>query len=177
MSAYIVSDKTITAIVEGLYRFNMGIQCPKGTEVRREDFTEEDGAHNGYFAWLNELHKDDIHSVRTNFQEAGQALVDMNYMSVNARYDEDSKPHKFKPTYNYTTYDEGLLSGSRFRKDYNFAEILGAIRCYNYQSCECEEYERSGIPSALHQLTMAIAESLAKDRFGDNDGRGYWDIH
>ena len=178
MSAYIVTDKTITAICEGLYEFNIGIQRPKGRMVPREDFTEEDGAHDGYFAWLNELHKDDIRSTRTGegFAAAGQALVDMNYMSVNARYGEDTEPHRFKATYNQTRYEDGPLAGMSFRREYNYAEILGAIRCYAYQSCECDEYERSGIPAALHLLTMEIAQSLARERFGDNDGRGYWNL-
>ena len=97
--------------------------------------------------------------------------------SVDYRYDEDGAPHRFKSTYSYTSHDEGPLKGHRFRREFNFAEILGAIRCYRYQSCACPQFERSGIPSALNLLTMEIAQALEKDKYGDNDGYGYWDFN
>ena len=177
MSAYIVTDKTITAICEGLRRYNIGIDNPHGKEYRREDYYDESyDISNGYFAWLNAMHEDDIKSPRTGkgFDACGQALVNMNYKSVNARYDENDEPHKFQPTYNMKS---GTISGMTFREQYDEAQILGAIRCYEYQSCECKEYYDSGIPAALKRLTYRIAESLAEDKYGDNDGMGYYDIH
>ena len=176
MSAYIVTDKTITAICDGLYRYNIGIQNPKGVEIKREDFTEKDGPRNGYFAWLNAMHEHDIPSPRTmdGYMAVGQALVDMNYMSVNARYQEDSKPHLFKRTRNKK---KGELTDMLFDVDFNEAQIVGAIRCYRYQSCECDEYYRSGIPAALNALMTEIAETLAEEKCGESEsGYGYWDI-
>lgn len=174
MSCYVVSEKTVTAICEGLRRFNIGISNPNGKEYCRADYwDEEDEISHGYFKWLSAMHEEDIKSPRTGegFEACGQALVNMNYRSVNARYEENEVPHAFKPAYNMKRTEVG-----NFRQEYNEAEILGAIRCYEYQSCECEEYRRSGIPDALKRLTMEIAMSLAKDRYGDSDGMGYGDI-
>ena len=172
MSAYIVTDQTITAICEGLRRFNIGISNPHGKEYRREDY--RDGECDGYFKWLNAMHEDDIRSPMTGegFLAIGQALVDMNYMSVNARYGENGKPHTFKPTYNMGEPTENL--GLRFRRDYNEAEIVGAVRCYRYQSCECREYELSGIPNSLNALITELAKSLAMEKYGDD--MLHWDI-
>ena len=174
MSAFIVTDKTVTAICEGFRRFDIGISNPNGREYDRADYWDEaDEVSHGYFKWLNAMHEEDIRSTLTGegFSACGQALVNMNYRSVNARYEENEAPHTFKPTYNINETEVG-----NFRREYNEAEILGAIRCYEYQSCECEEYYKSGIPDALKRLTMSIAYALAEDIYGDNEGMGYGDI-
>lgn len=176
MSAYIVTDKTITAICEGLHHYNIGIDNPRGNYYDREDYRDPDDKADGYFKWFAAMHEEDIRSPRTAFRACGQALVNMNYMSVNARYDEDTAPHTFKPVYHTVRRDYGSFSMTD-RIDYTPAEIIGAVRCYRYQSCECVEYGRSGIPAALERLVTCIAEDLAKQVYGDNDGRGYYDIH
>ena len=74
MSAFIVSNKTITAIVTAMQhkRFSTDLINPKTGEV------------------IN---------ARTNPQKYGQILLDENYRSVNFRYDENRKPHTFYMEY------------------------------------------------------------------------------
>lgn len=79
MSAYIVSDKTITAIVEGFkyMDFQVGLTNP----IKQET----------YYA-------------RTNPLEIGQILLNQNYKSVNYRYNESTEPHEFVMTYKTDEY-------------------------------------------------------------------------
>lgn len=171
MSCFIVNNKTITAICEGLNTYNIGISNPNGKLYDREDFRDPDDKSDGYFRWLSAMREEDIRSPRTRegFWKCGQALVDMNYRSVNARYNEDEKPREFMAEYLMNSYDSGPMKGMTFRKRYNPRQILEAIRCYDYQSCECEEYERSGIHAALRRLTFEIAYELAKSVYEDDD--------
>lgn len=80
MSAYVVSDKTITAIVTAMQRkhFATDLQDPK-TGI--------------------------VYNARTNPQMYGQLLLNENYRSVNYRYDEQTQPHTFRMT--YKTDDKG----------------------------------------------------------------------
>ena len=61
-------------------------------------------------------------------QEAGQILVDENFRSVNCRYDENTLPD----TYAYSA-----------PRSYTGVEILKAIACYEYQSCETDDWKES----------------------------------
>lgn len=74
MSAYIVSNETITAIVQGLQRkeFSSSLTDPETMQQ---------------------------YNARTNPQMVGQILLNQNYKSVNYRYNEDAKPRKFTMTY------------------------------------------------------------------------------
>lgn len=73
MSAYVVTDETISTIV-------------KGFEVYNVNFTAE-----GYEPPKNSL----FISLDTQRQSIGQYLLDRNYDSVNWRYNENTKPHEF----------------------------------------------------------------------------------
>lgn len=74
MSAYIVSDETITAIVQGL---------------QRKDFSNS----------LADPNTGNAYHPRTNPQKVGQVLLNQNYRSVNCRYEDDENPHKFSMKY------------------------------------------------------------------------------
>ena len=108
MSAYVVSDETITAIVRGALKY-----LP--TSYRRDD-------------------RDLL----------GQMLVDENYRSVNYRYDEDTKPHKFQFK-NLKKFDDGIL--------------FGCMRNYNYQSCETEDYFSSDAYYLLQNIQREMLEA------------------
>ena len=77
MSAYVVSDKTITAIV---------------TAMQHKVFATD----------LKDPSNGNIYNARTNPQMYGQMLLNENYRSVNYRYDEQEEPHMFKMTYKTT---------------------------------------------------------------------------
>lgn len=80
MSAYIVSDKTITAIVTAMQRkeFSTGLVNPKTMEE---------------------------YNPRSNPQMVGQILLDQNYASINYRYDENKPSHRF--TMDFKTNERG----------------------------------------------------------------------
>jgi len=71
MSAYIVSDKHISAIL---------------TSVKDREYNESKS-----YYWNHER----IYFVE-HLKEIGQKLLDENYKSVNARYNKDNKPHTFR---------------------------------------------------------------------------------
>lgn len=73
-------------------------------------------------------------------------LLKANYDSVNYRYGENTEPHKIK-----------------FEKvSYNLGELLGCIKCFNYQACEVEKWEDSLIYKDLQCLKNAILENAIK---------------
>lgn len=65
----------------------------------------------------------------TDRNNIGQALWNENFKSVNCRYNEKDAA----PVYKY----------SRPERIYSQIEIIKACRCYNYQSCEHEGWEKS----------------------------------
>lgn len=111
MSCYVVSNKTISVIAKGIVDYGLTID---GVEL------------------------DTMQTIFVNgrYQPYGQALLNQNYKSVNARYDEDSEAPRFY--YEDVEFDEGTL--------------LGCINCYNYQSCETNDYEDGSIARVLTKL-------------------------
>jgi hypothetical protein len=107
MSAYIVHNDTIDLLVAAAAHW-------------RVTFLTEDGEQR--------------HAV-TDRNDAGQLLLDENYRSVNARYDQDDAA----PCYRYTP-----LSLEREAAGVPVAVlVLASVRCLRYQSCETEAYETS----------------------------------
>lgn len=73
-------------------------------------------------------------------------LLKANYDSVNYRYNENTEPHEIK-----------------FEKvAYNLGELLGCIKCFNYQACEVPQWEDSLIYKDLQCLKNAILENAIK---------------
>lgn len=73
-------------------------------------------------------------------------LLKANYDSVNYRYNENTEPHEIK-----------------FEKvSYNLGELLGCIKCFNYQACEVENWEDSLIYKDLQCLKNAILVNAIK---------------
>nr|DAQ07360.1 MAG TPA: hypothetical protein [Caudoviricetes sp.] len=127
MSAFIVNDKTITAIV---------------TALQVKDFSSS----------LTDPDTGEEYNARTNPQKVGQILLNQNYRSVNYRYNEDAKPHKFQMTYKFD--DKG------YRDDFALGERFGCVKCYEYQACETPDYEKSEIHRVLAYLKDDIAEKM-----------------
>lgn len=88
-----------------------------------------------------------IYDIQALRQAIGQSLLNQNYNSVNCRYNEDTKPLKFQ--YIDVEINEGIL--------------YGCIHCYEYQSCETEDYYNSDIHFSLERLQNVIMERLLRE--------------
>lgn len=132
MSAYIVDDETISVLVKALEIYNV--------KYKADNYEEPKG-------WLIDLNEER--------NKIGQSLLDQNYKSVNYRYDEGTKSHKFEYKYVPILVDNKLNTGL----------ILGCIQCYEYQACETEDYFESKIHYSLKRLKDAMLERYIK-----NDG-------
>ncbi len=93
----------------------------------------------------------------TDLTKLGQILIDENYKSVNSRYNENDKPERF--VYNWNT------------KYYEPPQILKALACLRYQSCETNEYE----DSIAYKIVEAL-ESRAINKLPGYD-EAEWEIN
>jgi hypothetical protein len=82
------------------------------------------------------------------YQAIGQELLKENYLSVNRRYKESDKVHKFD-------YFPKLGNGNL-----KPVEILKLVKCLEYQSCEHEEWENSVANKILKTITCNAIERL-----------------
>lgn len=84
----------------------------------------------------------------------GQILVNQNYKSVNYRYDENEIPYKYHFKY---TEAEAI-------------QILKACDCYDYQSCETEDYYSTEACAIIERIRRDTISTLP----GYNDA--LWDV-
>ena len=85
--------------------------------------------------------------IRYHLDEFGQMLIDANYASVNARYDEDTEV----PTYKFT------------RPRYAYwppVAVLKALDGFEYQACEAEDWGTSGARTFCDQLRRLVIHFL-----------------
>ncbi len=83
----------------------------------------------------------DVNDIRNGI---GQSLLNQNYASVNARYGEDTKTPRFK-------YEDILCTPNN---------LIGCIRCYEYQACETDGYEESEVHKSLLRLKLDVLNRL-----------------
>ena len=126
MSAYIVSDKTVSVIV-------------KAFEIYKVEYYAND---------FDDL----IEDLGKRRLSLGQSLVNQNYRSVNYRYREYDKPHKFKFT------DINLMVNGKL----DTGLIVGCIDCYEYQACENDDYFQSKTHCSLRWLKDKILKQYIK---------------
>jgi hypothetical protein len=83
------------------------------------------------YIYMPEIEKPLIYSAHdcSDFEMVGQILTDANYKSVNYRYDENEEPEKYK--------------NDIFARSYPPVQILKALDCLTYQSCEFDGYYES----------------------------------
>ena len=81
-------------------------------------------------------------------QPIGEWLLEQNVKSFCYRYDEEMPMPKFK--YQDIEADEGTL--------------LGCIECYEYQSCDTEDYETSEIHRWLTRLKDKMLKRLIEQK-------------
>lgn len=118
MSCYVVSDNSINALVDGFERYGVSLETD----------------YKGYCGVLFE-HDKVLNAI-------GQKLLDMNYASVNRRYDENTEPRE------YIYKSIGTNDG----------DILGCINEYEYNTCEVEDYYCTDIHVALMKIKEKMLE-------------------
>lgn len=96
---------------------------------------------------------------KAEIEEIGQSLLNQNYASVNARYRENTPTPKFEMK--QVKFNEGIL--------------LGCVNCYEYQSCETDNFYDSKLWYSLERLKDKILRSLIA-RQGQEIPWGYEDI-
>lgn len=124
MSAYVVSNETISVLAKAIVEY--------GIETREVVFDSMA-----------------LMLVNYRYEPIGQWLLQKNYDSVNARYNENTEPHEFK-------YEEP--------KEFNEGIIYGCIRCFEYQACEVKDYDESGVHYVMENLTTALLERMIKQK-------------
>lgn len=97
-----------------------------------------------------------------DLDKIGQILLDENYRSVNARYRNRDKPHK---------YDFKFWPG-----ELSPVQIIKACDCYDYQACETDNYCETEAAMIVKRIrSKAISNlpgySAAKWGMPDNPGR------
>lgn len=146
MSCYVVKNKVIDLMVSWI--------MSRGISYKAENYHYE-----GFMGILFE---------RNEMANAiGQSLLDANYDSVNYRYGEDKKA----PTYKYS---EDACLESRKNKTYE-ADVYSAIREYNYQACETENYFESDLYHTLQNIKEDMLVRLLRQKCPDADGWGFND--
>ena len=97
-------------------------------------------------------------------QEVGQLLLDQNYRSVNYRYKEDDKPHKFEFERKGVALEIGgtpvLYSADEMYTD---SQVYGCVSCWKYQSCEDPNHESSWAWKYVRDLEYKLIEKAYPD--------------
>lgn len=148
MSCDIVNNKTISAIVYGIYENRRDV---------RHYYDNPDG--------------DNFNAARLDLKDLtslGQALVDWNYASYNHRYCESNEPYTF--TFvgaNGEPFNDTDFILLDVRKTYKPNEVYGCCRYYQYHTCEIPEWYDSAMKVVVDQLENAIAIDAVKRLYGD----------
>ena len=121
MSAFIVSEKHITAMINSM-------------------IPHYSGDSTGYY-WDRKTHY-----FNGNSQEIGQKLLEQNYRSVNSRYGKSIEAPVYK----------GILSRTR-----SPIEIIKACHCYNYQSCETDNWQYTEAYAISKAIEAAAVRRIA----------------
>jgi hypothetical protein len=112
---------------------------------------------------VSALYKYEVPTVSQLTPDAiGHLLWDTNYRSVNARYGEEipTPPYQHAPQQSILG-DMGAgygLLGTVAELVRQPCFVYKQLRCYSYQSCECEDWEQSeaaGLMGALETVVLA----------------------
>jgi hypothetical protein len=82
-----------------------------------------------------------------NLDEVGQMLVDANNASVNHRYGESLEPYEYRYTRPLHT-------------SWSVVEVLKALQCYEYQSCEPKNWQGTEAYAFCRQLQDMLVQAL-----------------
>ena len=81
----------------------------------------------------------------------GQILKAQNYASVNARYKENNTPD---------AYSFKFAPKATFNRLASIVAALKCLACYQYQSCETEDWKNTEACKIVENITYALIEEL-----------------
>lgn len=111
----------------------------------------------GYGAWVR-VGDDYDHLTDDNAAQVAKILMDENTRSVNHRYnDSSSNPYEFKK--------------DRKAKSLPVGNIIGALDCLEYQSCETDDWKQSNAWEIITNLRKYLLVTMA-----EKDGTYTWGI-
>ena len=120
------------------------------------------------------LYKYEVVNGQETPEALGQRLWDENHASVNYRYDEQAAcpryTHASTATASWEFPEKG--AGSIRTIVRNPALVYKQVRCYEYQSCEHEQWESSVAAAYMRALKAALIAQLGTDRMNNNQPWG-----
>lgn len=148
MSAFIVGNEHIrTMIWAGLHHSHPSVL--RWAVPNPEDTPTPEGIETHFGRTLRALTPETASTV-------GQLLLSENARSVNHRYDEDE----------HFVYDHGKPASTAWTP----VEILSALACYEYQSCETTDWHESEARAICEAIRGSLVRSLP------GYGEGPWEI-
>ena len=150
MSAYIVDRGTIAYLVEAGRHFDTARSPMRWGQANIRAFSGSYGAQAALVP--NQL----------NPEEVGQMLWDENIRSIESRYPDTraSKDYPGAPCGDSLRYSEHRVPpGATF----TVPQVIMTAKCFAYQSCETDDWERSEAYSYIEELKSLAVESLAGD--------------
>ena len=147
MSAYMVNEDTLDLLASVVYwsRDGVAVWIDDNTLPPRSDLRTETG--NGYRY---------IEYKTSDAKHIKEELRLENRASLWARYPKDASD-MFSPAEFFALIDKDQAS---------FAEVLGALRCYEYQACESENW--------LNSYAYAICKGIRR-QICNIISEGHWD--
>ena len=148
MSAYMVSNDTLDllATVSIWDRYGMIVVCQKDTVIPAQFRTVEDGNIK-----IVNIRKEDANLVKS-------VLFNQNVRSLVARYNDDPKNYSIE-RFNYV---------EATRNEEHFKKVFGAIRCYEYQACETNDYYST--------FARCLLQAIAKEAMSEFS-EGHWEYN
>lgn len=151
MSAFVVSDAHISYLLSAAMFYASDPKHPFSWRIPDE---EPDDVREAGLAWgpgaiaYDQLVRRTLTPETADF--VGVMLLGENVKSVNFRYDNRHADENPEPTDYHFTHTTKLITA---------LQVLKAIRCYEYQSCEHPKWEASEAQSFCQVLRLsAIAE-------------------
>lgn len=93
-------------------------------------------------------------SPEVNPDKFGKILWDENHRSVNYRYEENKETPEYHYDERFDGFDFKSLTGLGF--------LEKAVGCYNYQTCECSDYDETTAHVIVDELNCCINEATKK---------------
>jgi len=154
MSAYLVHEDTIALLasigaywrtgphVGGLYVYATEYPIALTEDTPAFDIFNHDDEEQMYR----------FHYGAQSFEDLKRELYAGNVVSLQTRYPDDWA--------DLVHYEARQFKEARpvYKDEVTFGEVLGALRCYEYQSCETNGYETSFTKSLVNALTKKVID-------------------
>ncbi len=172
MSAYIVDAATIDAIIAGAQQFQPRDNEPSWSFYRFYRDTDRDRGGYSYHRFSPYAGNDEAPEV-FNPDTIGRELWGENVLSIHARYPDTVDGENLPGA---GTFTEAEVIAYRYGPGARVANVdplgaIGAIRGYEYQSCEHDGWKHSIAYAFTHQVTANII-----DRLRDGTSSNAWTL-